>query len=371
MPALLSACILFLCLATSASAACTTPDSDCIANSTEISRPLGSFGASAYSPVPAHIPISVAPPLLHYDAWPIAIPKIAEIELTNDSEDDALDVHSITSSSADFHVAEVPLTALPPGGRLPLSVVFLPRAHGVTNATLLVQTSHGGFFYELQGVGAANPYGVEPLQDFHLPHGSPFNPQITLRNPHAEEMRIKEVFTSESFLHLSLPPQANLEPQDGVPVNNLWKLDPGESKAVVALSFAPPIPGRYLGYVHFNTDFDNIVLPFDIKVVPSTIRRFPEVRAERERESRSTRIFAARTRHHATYCMHNRYCSHPGASSLFRFRMQVIDFGVLTSAEQSVTTLSLMLAANSRPSPSSRRPCWSRTPLSVCARHPR
>ena len=58
MPALSACSFLFLCLATSASAACTTPDSDCIANSTEISRPLGSFGASAYSPVPAHIPIS-------------------------------------------------------------------------------------------------------------------------------------------------------------------------------------------------------------------------------------------------------------------------------------------------------------------------
>ena len=236
----------------------------------------GQPAAHSGSLLPAYIPVALEPPQLQYEPWPVCVPQVGSVELINTSEDDDLIVHSIKQvtgvHSKYFHVAALPLTTLPPGGRVAFSVVFLPSVQGYSNSTLLVQTSHGGFLYELTGAGMPSAYALSPIIGT-VPHGgAAFTPLLELQNPHDTAMRITEITTTEHFLHLHLPPM-----QPGTTHADIWKVRPGEAQRIITLQFQPTTIGRYLAYVHVMTDFDLFSVPVDLTVVPAFIERVPEV----------------------------------------------------------------------------------------------
>ena len=236
--------------------------------------------------IPASLPVTVVPPVLHFGSeCPLCIPSIGTAELINLSEDEDLEVHSISSQSEHFHAPLSELQRLPPGGRMNISIVFLPRAKGSVNTTLLIQTSAGGFFYPVHGGGGPNPYSVHPLLPSAVLHGSAYEPLISIRNPHGTPMQIKEVLSSEPFVHLMLPPA---EIQHGaVTLRELWTVAPGETKAVLALRIdstdatalsnataltsgaegGPIEVGVYRAYVHVKTDFDTLIIPVQVPVL--------------------------------------------------------------------------------------------------------
>ena len=234
------------------------------------------LGIPAYAVVPSHVPIAMEPPVLSFEPWPLCIPKVSTVEIINTSEDEVVDIHSVSQTSKHFHVSQFNLTRLPPLGRLSFSVVFLPRALGSVNGTLLIQTSAGGFFYGLTAVGEPSPYDIEPIDPMQVPKGTPYTPPLWLTNPHDTPMRINEVFTSESFLHLALPPAAMVggAPAPGLQ-DGLWLVSPSERKHVISLSFTADVPGRYDGYVHILTDYDTLVIPVSIEVTDELVRRPP------------------------------------------------------------------------------------------------
>ena len=226
--------------------------------------------------IPARIPVAMEPPVLHIGPSPLCMPDVGAVELINTSPDEAIELYSASSKSEHFHTVELKeeRRRVAPGGRVNISVVFVPRALGDVNGTLLLQTSHGGFFYQLHAAGAPSPYELEPLVAEHLAVGEHYEPALHLRNPHDEPLRIKEVYTSESFLHLGLPPSAlgaDGQPQPGVQ-EALWQVAPRERKHFISLSFVGDKPGRYQGYVHVLTDRDNLVAPVDFTAVAARLR---------------------------------------------------------------------------------------------------
>jgi hypothetical protein len=241
----------------------------------------GQLAAHSGSLLPAYIPVALEPPQLDYEPWPICVPQAGSVEFINTSEDDELSVHSIKVAgvhSKHFHVAALPLTTLPPGGRMAFSVVFLPNFPGRSNGTLLVQTSHGGFLYELTGVGMPSPYALSPIVGT-VPHGgAAFAPLLGMQNPHDTAMRITEITTTVDFLHLHLPPM-----RSGITQADIWKIRPGEAQRIITLQFQPTTIGRYLAYVHVMTDFDMLIMPVDLTVIPAFVERVPEVCEAREK----------------------------------------------------------------------------------------
>ena len=240
--------------------------------------------------VPQHLPLRIEPPFLSFEPWPLCVPAVGTLELINTHATDAFDVHSAAADSEIFHASTLSLTRLEPGGRVPISVVFLPRALGSINGSLLVQTSLGGFFYALRAYGVPSPYGLSPLLAARVPMGAPYSPAIELRNPHDEPLRVQEVYTSENFLHLSLPltppppPTAQVAAAASAPAqgesplhSGLWLLQPGETKTVISVAFSGSLPGVYRGYVHIKTGFDTLIIPIEIAVTKKGIQRVPEV----------------------------------------------------------------------------------------------
>lgn len=235
--------------------------------------------------IPASVPVTIEPPLLEFSgSCPLCIPAIGTAELINLSEEEELDVHSVTSDSVHFHPPQDELQRLPPGGRMNISVVFLPRTIGLVNTSLLVQTSAGGFLYPVRGGGAPNPYRTAPILDVTVLAGSPYEPTLSIRNPHDEVMHVREVLSSEGFLHLTLPPAA--EQHGAASVQELWTLEPGETKAVLALKLETAEhgeweeggyqgPGTYNAYVHIKTDFDTLIVPVGVTVTPQGVQALP------------------------------------------------------------------------------------------------
>ena len=94
---------------------------------------------------------------------------------------------------------------LHPGNSTTLQVILLPRAIGVIEGTLMVESTGGvTISYPLRAEGVANPYSLAPLTD-RLPVGAALTRSVSLYNPHRDVMHVKEVFTTEGFLHLTLP----------------------------------------------------------------------------------------------------------------------------------------------------------------------
>ena len=153
-----------------------------------------------------------------------------------------------------------------------ISVIFLPRSLGGVSSSLLVQTSAGSFFYPVQGIGVASPYELQPFVNAVIPAGAMYELPISLSNPHAELLRVREVFTSEGFLHLSMP-TGSLDGDSA----SVWLLPPNERRAIITLRFKTDEPGDYSGYAHIKTDFDTLIVPIGITVSKSGISWLPEV----------------------------------------------------------------------------------------------
>ena len=168
-----------------------------------------------------------------------------------------------------------------------ITVIFLPRIPGELNATLTIETSVGGFVIPLFGKAIANPYRLHPFVGARVPIGVPYNPPIRVTNPTGQPIHIKEVFTTESFLHLSLPDGSENDNNDGqhsekssgvVPLNGeendeeaaerqkaMWIVPSMATKEIIRLSFTSHRPGTYKGYVHIKTNVDSLVLPVSVQ----------------------------------------------------------------------------------------------------------
>lgn len=214
----------------------------------------------------ASIGVELSPPSLRFESQPLCVAAVAEFELVNRHKKNELRVEAVHPSedSPSFHATLTEPAVVAPGKSLTLSVVFLPRAVGETAGSLLVLTSAGGFEYLLEAHGVTSPYGVAPLLTARVIAGGAYMPQIELHNPHAEPLRILEVYTSESFLHLALPPgasDASVHDREG----GLWRVEPAARQLVIAVSFSSSTPGRYRGYLHLRTDFDFISIPIEVR----------------------------------------------------------------------------------------------------------
>jgi hypothetical protein len=96
-----------------------------------------------------------------------------------------------------------------------ITVIYLPRTIGTLNASLTVETSVGGFLIPLSGTAVANQYRLHPFVGATVPIGVPYTPPIRVTNPTGHVLNVKEVFTTESFLHLTLPEKEDHQYGDG------------------------------------------------------------------------------------------------------------------------------------------------------------
>lgn len=104
-------------------------------------------------------------------------------------------------------------------------------------------------------------------------------------NPSHELLHVREVFTTESFLHLHLPDsdgKAEVSVEDAYPGPNsnsteaMWQIPGRGEKEIIHLRFRTSTPGVYTGYVHVKTDRENMVLPVELEVLQGGLHPTPK-----------------------------------------------------------------------------------------------
>ena len=127
------------------------------------------------------------------------------IDVVNTAELDELQIFSISSDNAQFHPAMFKPQVLPPQGRATIQIIYLPRVVGDVEGTLTISTSAGDVLYAIRAQAVANPYRLHPFVGTKIPAGVVYSRPIIMYNPTDELLHVREVFTTESFLHLHLP----------------------------------------------------------------------------------------------------------------------------------------------------------------------
>ena len=210
--------------------------------------------------------VTIDPPSLEFKQRPLCIPAVEMAELINGA-DTELSVFSVTTDNVHFHPSSFKATTLAPGGALNISIVFLPRSIGNVEGTLVIQTSAGGLLYQIHAQGVANPYRLHPFLSAKLPTGATYSPPIQVHNPHETTLLIKEVYTSEGFLHLNMPETVG---NQDARTNGLWEVPSRQTKTVINVAFSSEHPGKYQGYVHVKTNYDTMIIPLEVSSVPLT-----------------------------------------------------------------------------------------------------
>lgn len=218
------------------------------------------------------------------------MPAVEKVEVINTSDNDELHLFAVSTDTVHFHPSSFKQTVgfssvsysqgsfphcqvVPVKGKTVISVVFVPRLLGAVEGTLIIETSVGGFLYQVHGEGIANPYNLTPFLGAKIPVGVPFNPPIKIYNPKDQVLHVKEVFTNEGFLHLTLPKASGGGDYGSA---GLWEINPRHTNTIINLSFQSNVPGKHTGFVHVKTDIDNMIIPVEIHVMKGGIHRSPE-----------------------------------------------------------------------------------------------
>jgi len=242
-------------------------------------------------PTMSHV-LRLEPSVLTFRNSPICIPATSFIEISNPSgATDELQVLSITSDDPQFHPGVVKPIVLQPGARTSVRVVYLPRSVGQVEATLTISTSAGELFYPIEALAVKNPYGLHSFVKTKIPAGVVYSRPIVIHNPFQDVLRVRDVFTTESFLILEVPDgeEALLTEADQLldgdarPVDmsqnrseDMWAIPAQGAKEIFHLRFNADLPGAYAGYVHVKTDRESMVLPVELEVLEGGLHPTPK-----------------------------------------------------------------------------------------------
>ena len=91
-----------------------------------------------------------------------------------------------------------------PGSNATIEMIFTPRYVGNTEATTFLTCKQSGskFTYQVFGEGIESPFRVRPLVGAKIPLNSSYAPFLRLHNPETKPMRILELYTTSSLLHV-------------------------------------------------------------------------------------------------------------------------------------------------------------------------
>lgn len=207
----------------------------------------------------------------------ISIPAVELIDIGNTHESEDLHILGVTTDSMSFHSSFLKRVIVPPKSNMSMSVVFLPRNLGHVENSLVISTNVGTFIYQVAGRGIACPYRIQPLVGVKVPVNTHYEPSISIYNPHSTVLRVREIFTSGGFLHLTLPAVDPESAQSNMSAGiKLWDIPPKGTRTLINLDFSSATAGKYQGFVNIKTNVENMILHVEVVVVKGGIHRTPE-----------------------------------------------------------------------------------------------
>ncbi|XP_050308013.1 transmembrane protein 131 [Anthonomus grandis grandis] len=206
--------------------------------------------------------LRLEPEFLDFSERSLGVPHSKTVRLFNTDSNKSIDLTSISGNTVHFHSSFFEDKQIPPNGNTTFKVVYLGRHEGPIESTLFLHTSIGFIKYNVKALGTYNSYRLRPIVGVKLPVNSTFTPIIYMHNPHSEPIQIVEIYSSGGGFHLELPGGHHEGP------NELWEIDPYETKAVIRVRFEAKVPHNHTAYIRIklHNPEEILIVPLEIEV---------------------------------------------------------------------------------------------------------
>ena len=121
----------------------------------------------------------------------------------------------------------------------------------------------------MEAIGEENPFRLQPIKAGPIPTGMQFSPVIKVYNPTEDEVHVTEVFTTDAFLGLTLPPASSATDGSLTATPNPWRIARGMTSEVARVQFRTSQPGSYSGFVNIRMSSGDMIVPVEVEVAPS------------------------------------------------------------------------------------------------------
>ncbi|KAK7309223.1 hypothetical protein RJT34_05775 [Clitoria ternatea] len=143
--------------------------------------------------------VRIGPTVLDWGQKYLYSSSAAFLTVTNTCNDSILHLYEPFSTDTQFYPCNFSEVSLRPGESALICFVFFPKCLGSSSASLILQTSSGGFIVEAEGYATESPFGIQPLSGVRISPGGRLSTNFSLFNPFDETLYVEEVAASISI----------------------------------------------------------------------------------------------------------------------------------------------------------------------------
>ncbi|KAK7406574.1 hypothetical protein VNO78_08201 [Psophocarpus tetragonolobus] len=137
--------------------------------------------------------VRISPTILDWGQKYLYSSSAVLLTVTNTCNDSILDLYEPFSTDLQFYPCNFSDISLRPGESALICFVFFPRSLGLLSASLILQTSSGGFIVEAKGYATESPFGIRPLSGVQISPGGRLSNNFSLFNPFDETLYVEEI----------------------------------------------------------------------------------------------------------------------------------------------------------------------------------
>ncbi|RDX86864.1 Transmembrane protein, partial [Mucuna pruriens] len=246
--------------------------------------------------------VRIDPTVLDWGQKYLYSSSAAFLTVTNTCNDSILHLYEPFSTDLQFYPCNFSDVSLRPGESALICLVFFPKSLGLSSASLILQTSSGGFIVEAKGYATESPFGVQPLSGVQISPGGRLSKNFSLFNPFDETLYVEEItaWISISSGHNSVETEAMCRINDiqifdarlfptikdrlvvkngqfGSPIvairpHRNWDIAPHSSETLMEMDIMVGFEGKIFGafYLHLlrssQDTSDTIMVPIEAEV---------------------------------------------------------------------------------------------------------
>lgn len=165
--------------------------------------------------------IKIAPTVLDWGQKYLYSSSTAFLTVENTCNESTLHLYEPFSTDLQFYPCNYSEVSLRPGESASICFVFFPKCLGVSSASLILQTSSGGFVVEAKGYAIESPFGIQPLSGVEISPGGRLSRNFSLFNPFDEPLYVEEI---TAWISISLGDNS-LETEGTCSVNDFQVFD--------------------------------------------------------------------------------------------------------------------------------------------------
>ncbi|XP_060530816.1 transmembrane protein 131 isoform X2 [Cylas formicarius] len=231
-----------------------------------IDRELSSFPFTHKIELSSKANIRFEPEILDFRQRALGIPHYETVTIYNIDDNRTIELTSVSGNTVHFHSSFFEEKRVAPHGNTSFKVVFLGRQEGPAESSLYIHTLDGFIKFNVAAFGIFSQYRLRPIVGVKVPANSTFSPIIYMHNPHPTPIQIVEIYSSGGSFHLELPTGEQEGP------NELWEIQPQETKAVIRVNFEAKAVRNHTAYIRIKLHHPEEVLIVPIEVEVTSVQ---------------------------------------------------------------------------------------------------